>query len=175
MKTKTIVPLFAFIALLMACGPSKKKLQEQINEKEAVLFNENGILNPERGSEMINLYTEYFKKYPDDTLSAKYLFDAAGLKVTLKDYYGAINIYDTIINRFPSTHTAPQALFMKAFTYDNYLQRINEARQYYQQFIERYPNHSLTNDAKKSIEFLGKTDEEIMKMLEEASKNANPE
>ncbi len=170
MKTYTLLLLSIFVALLMACGPSPKKMQEEIKQKEALLFNENGLLNPEKGNEMIRLYYEYYRKFPKDTLSAKYLFDAAGLKVTLKDYYGAIGIYDTIISQFAQTHEAPQALFMKAFTYDNYLQRINEARQYYQLFIDTYPHHSLADDAKKSIEFLGKSDEEIMKMLEEASK-----
>ncbi len=170
MKTKTIASLFALTALLIACGTSQKKMQEQIKEKQALLFNSNGILNPDKGNEMITLYTDYFKKFPKDTLSAQYLFEAAGLKVTLKDYYGAISIYDTILQRYPENHVAPQALFMKAFTYDNYLQRINEARQYYQQFIERYPAHSLANDAQKSIEFLGKSDEEIMKILEESAK-----
>lgn len=173
MRHKTIIPLLTLITLLMACGPSQKKMQEQIKTKEALLFNSHGILNPEKGDELITLYTDYFKKFPKDTLSAQYLFEAAGLKVALKDYYGAISIYDTIANRYPENHIAPQALFMKAFTYDNYLHRINEARQNYQLFIDRYPNHSLTNDAKKSIEFLGKSDEEIMKMLEEAT-NSQP-
>lgn len=174
MKTKTILAFF-ILFILSACAPSPQKLQEEIKQKEAVLFNENGILNPDKGNEMIALYTDYFKKFPKDTLSAKYLFDAAGLKITLKDYYGAISLYDTIMARYPRTQVAPQALFMKAFTYDNYLQRINEARDNYQRFINTYPNHSLTNDAKKSIEFLGKSNEEIMKLLEEAAKAAEPQ
>lgn len=175
MRYKAVVFLFAVILLVIGCSPSQKKMQEEIKNKEALLFNESGILNPQKGQELITLYTDYFKKFPKDTVSAKYLFEAASLKVSLKDYYGAINIYDTILNTYQTTHIAPQALFMKAFTYDNYLQRINDARQYYQQFIERYPNHSLANDAQKSLEFLGKTDEEIMKMLEEASNTTNPD
>ncbi|MGC8865561.1 MAG: tetratricopeptide repeat protein [Bacteroidales bacterium] len=173
MKTQTL-SIFFVISLLVACAPSPKKMQEEIKQKEAVLFNENGILNPDKGNEMIALYADYFKKFPKDTLSAKYLFDAAGLKITLKDYYGAISLYDTIMARYPRTQVAPQALFMKAFTYDNYLQRINEARENYQRFIDSYPNHSLTNDAKKSMEFLGKSNEEILKMLEEAAQTTQP-
>ena len=61
-------------------------------------------------------------------------------------------------------------MFLVAFIYDTYLKQLDQAKTAYEKVIEKYPNHHLTRDAKLSIEHLGMSDEELIKMFEEKQK-----
>jgi len=60
-------------------------------------------------------------------------------------------------------------LFSIAFSYENNLNDFEQARIYYNQFLQKYPNSDLAEDAKLSIENLGKTDEEFLESINKDS------
>ena len=53
-------------------------------------------------------------------------------------------------------------MFLKAFTYDNDLKKVEEARVLYNEFLKKYPNDEFADDTKFLLENLGKDDEEII-------------
>ena len=46
------------------------------------------------------------------------------------------------------------------------LKNLGKASDSYKEFISKYPNHELTDDATASLKFLGKTPEEMVKEFE---------
>ena len=69
-----------------------------------------------------------------------------------------------------SFYKAPECLFLKAFVFENQLNNLKDAEILYKEFIASYPNHPLTDDAVASLEYLGKSPEELVRMFQE--KNA---
>lgn len=102
----------------------------------------------------------------------EYLHHAAETARTLRSVYKAIELYDWIIDKYPTSKRAATSLFLKAFTLDNDLHQYEEAGEYYKVFLERYPNDEFTESAQFLLDNLGKSEEELKKMLKEnAEKN----
>jgi len=114
---------------------------------------------------MIVLYSEFTDKYNDDSLTVFYMYKKANLFTATQDYKSAIKTYDKICKNYPDFIDRPKALFFQAMIYGDNLKNEVLAEQKYNEFIADYPNHELRDDAEKSIEFLGKTDAEIIEML----------
>ena len=70
---------------------------------------------------------------------------------------------------YPKFDKNPVALFMLAsFIYEERLGDLDKARETYQQIIDNYPDSPFAGDAALSIEHLGMTPEELIRMFEEA-------
>lgn len=105
--------------------------------------------------------------FPKDPAAVDYLQKASEMARTLQDVEKALNLYDWIIDGYPQHPKAPQALFLKAFTFDNNLQDYDNARKYYELFLERYPDDDFADDTRFLLQNLGKSDEEILRTLQE--------
>lgn len=103
---------------------------------------------------------------PDDPKSPELLNKAAETARSLKTYNKAISLYDWVIEKYPSNKLAAQALFLKAFTYDNDLHDIDKAKIFYEEFGKKYPTHDFADDAKVLLENLGKSDQEFLKSIQ---------
>mgnify|MGYP000902040911 CR=1 FL=1 len=103
---------------------------------------------------------------PNDSNSADLLNKAAETARQLKTYSKAVSLYDWIIEKYPTSKFAPQALFLKAFTFDNDLHDVDKAKFYYEEFIKRYPTHDFADDAKVLLTNLGKTDQEFLESIQ---------
>lgn len=164
--------LFPFLLLILmvvisSCG-GRSALVSKIDKAEAGLKADSlKIPDNEKVKEVQALYLSFSKEYPSDTLAPEYLLKAADLATFLHDYKTTIGLYDRILTDYKQFSKAPQALFLKAFTYDQYIQDPMKAAELYRQFISLYPNHDLADDASQALLFCGKTDEEIMQMLQE--------
>jgi TolA-binding protein len=99
---------------------------------------------------------------PNDAQSGDYLHKAGETARSLRSFPKALEIYDWIILKYPNHPKAAQALFLKAFTYDNDLKKVEEARALYTEFLNKYPNDDFADDTKFLLENLGKNDEEII-------------
>ena len=102
-----------------------------------------------------------------DSLSAENLHKAAETSGSLGQSNAALAIYDWILKYYPDHARTPQALFLKAFTYDSGLKDFDNARIYYQQFLDKYPTDDFAPSAKFLLDNLGKDDEELLKTLQE--------
>ena len=119
---------------------------------------------------MIDLYTEYAREFPDDTLAPVYLFKASDISMNLYRPLETIRILDTLLIKYPDYSKTPTALFLKAFVYEDQVKNYKLARKYYQQFIDKYPDNEFADDAQMSLENLGKSPEELIREFEEKNK-----
>lgn len=164
--------IVVFTQLISACQSNKKDhLLSQINEMEKQLFeNKKGVIDAKEAATMINLYINYVDGYPEAEESAAYLFKAADVSINVFHSQKTIDLFDRILNEYPDFEKAPQALFLKAFTYENYLNELEKARTTYELFLNKYPDHSFANDAQVSLDNLGKSPEEIIRAFNESKK-----
>jgi len=158
---------------MSACTDSRKKQTDKIEALEYELFSESsGKINQEKTKLLADSYIAYADQYPDDSLSPGYLFKAADVHMNLLDPRTAIQLFDRILNNYPDFEKQAHCLFLKAYVFENELRILEQARQLYEDFLKKYPNHEFADDAEISIKNLGKTPEEL---IEEFSKMKQPE
>ncbi|MBI9036736.1 MAG: tetratricopeptide repeat protein [Bacteroidales bacterium] len=169
---KKLAFLSVISVLLFACSSSpENEAKSKINELESNLFSsEDMVLNRKQASELVNAYIDYADKFPDDTLSPEYIFKAADICMNILNPSKAIWFFDRIIREYPDYRKVPESMFLKAYVYDNNMQSYDLARKLYTEFIEKYPDNEFADDARVSIQNLGKTPEEIIKEIEERAK-----
>lgn len=168
MRSKGILLGLLMILLMTACGPSKEKRIILIAESEKRLFSPQAYsFNKESADSLINMYVEFVKKYPEDTMSPGFLFKAANVTMNHEDGNRAIGFFDQYIKDYPTAPKAPMCLFFKAFIYENLLKDLDRAREIYLQFIEKYPKDDFVDDAQMALANLGKTPEMLIREFEE--------
>jgi len=124
------------------------------------------VSDNKKPKEVSVLYKEYAVKYPEDSVSVKYLFKAAQVEVGLGESLVAIHTLDTLINRYPNAEIIPNVLQFKAFIYDDRLDRVNKAAAALDIIIEKYPDCDIIDNVKAYKETLGKSPEEIILEME---------
>lgn len=160
--------LLAIAAVLMiSCGgdPEKKKVIERIAAGEAKIFGDSTATIPDEaiGMEVIQAYTDYANGWPKDTISAEYLFKGAEIAMNLNKSGMAIEYYNRILLNYPEFKKRPYCMFLQAFILENQMNQYDQAKARYQEFIDKYPDHILVNDARASIENMGKPIEDLIK------------
>jgi len=118
----------------------------------------------------ITAYLDYAKHFPDDTLSAAFLFNAGGLSTSTAQYPRAITLYQNVSNKFPQNRLVPECLFLQGFVFDNDMHDTANARKRYNELIQKYPNDSLSTQAKLALKYLGLSADELGKKFEEMNK-----
>lgn len=166
---KKIIPVFLLVltVFVSSCdrrGSMVKQIEKMENDLKA---DTNAMPGAEKVKAVQALYFEFADKFPTDTLSPEYLFKAADLSIFLRDYTTTIGLYDRLLTEHQNYSKLPQALFMKAFVYDQYIQDPMKASEFFRQFISLYPDHELADDASQALLFCGKTDAEIMEILQQ--------
>ena len=164
---KQLIPLILLTGFLFSsCSSEKQKLAKAIANKEQELAADS--LKPadiNKAKEMIALYKQYAEKFKDDTLSNEYIFKAADISNGIGQSREAIALYAQVSGK-QNFRKQAVALFLQGFIYENQLQDYFQARRIYQEFLDRYPGHPLTNDVTYSLNNLGKSPEELIKEFE---------
>ncbi len=122
-----------------------------------------GRLDLIKVNEFVNAIELFVMANPNNPASPKYLKIAAEVVNSIKVYPRAILFYNWILNSFPESKEAPQALFMKAFTLDDGMGKKMDAKPVYEQFLKRYPKNDFADDTKFLLDNINKSDEEIIK------------
>ena len=68
----------------------------------------------------------------------------------------AIENFDSVIKYYPDGSFAPKAMFMVGYIYSNHMNDLENARKYYQDFLNKYPDHELAKSAEYELATLGK-------------------
>jgi TolA-binding protein len=118
-----------------------------------------------RLKQIVDACEAYALANPNADNAADYLHKAAETARAMRTIPKALSLYDWILDRYPNHSKAPQALFLKAFTYDNNLGDIESAREHYEAFLAKYPEDDFADDTEFLLENLGKSDEEILEAL----------
>jgi len=79
----------------------------------------------------------------------------------------SLELFNRIIYQYPAYERVPESLFLMGFIYENNLQNFGKAKEIYERFIQRYPDHEFADDAAISIQNLGKTPEELVREFEQ--------
>jgi len=78
-----------------------------------------------------------------------------------QEYEKSIENFKNIVEYYPKGERNSEALFMLGYINANHTGDLKEAEKFYKQFIEKYPNDELTDDAQYELEHLGKDVNEL--------------
>jgi hypothetical protein len=98
----------------------------------------------------IELYETYYRKFPNDSLTATYLDKIHQLHTQEKRYFYAVNWVDTLLIRFPMYQHKAEVLYSAATTSDLYLLDTNRVKRYYNKMLSECPK--LKPHIKQQIE-----------------------
>ena len=114
----------------------------------------------------IELSEAYALISPRDEDAGAQLIKAGNTAKSIPGYAAkAVALYDWLLAKQPNHPKAGQALFLKAFTYDNELKKPDVAAQLYKEFIEKFPKDDFADDAQLLLENVGKTDQEFYETI----------
>jgi tetratricopeptide (TPR) repeat protein len=178
MRNLSLSLLVALLAL-MACQPGStsstasdsmdKAAQIQRLEKKLRSNTQTAELDTATAEQLIASSREFVKTFPKDTLSPMFLFKAAEVARGLGNYNLAINLWGQMEKQYPTHSKAPEALMLKAFTYDTHLKQLDIAARFYKSFLTQYPKHPLAKDVQLLYEVAnsGKSPEELIKEFQQ--------
>jgi len=158
---------FQPVADALATGGSAAQIGGLLMQRFSSVSDDSGVLNPANSQDFVDLSVQLSDKYPADTLVALPLYKAAELARSLNDPKRAAMLYERVHDNYGAFSKAPEALFMAGFTYDEHLNNLDKARETYEKFLKMYPNNVFAKDTPMLLDNLGKSDEEILRQLEE--------
>jgi len=149
----------------------KDTLLEQIKESEQKSFNDSTLsYNKKATLSTINLYQKFIERYPEDSLASNFLFQCAQLSKSIDLYGEAIHNFKLFVEKYPNNKNTPKAMFLIGMIYENDIKNKEEAKKAYQDFIKKYPDDELSDDAQTLLQYLNLSDEELLNMLIEKNK-----
>lgn len=113
-------------------------------------------------NDFISLSRMYAGIMPKDAQSAEHLYLAAKIASSLGKHAQEIQIYDFMLADKTSFPDVAKTLFLKGYALDEHLKKYDEAKVLYERVVNEFPESKFKESAEKSIEFLGKSTEEIM-------------
>ena len=171
MDKKLVLLLAVFVAFLSGCGPSKEKTIKRIDLLEKQLYASQSMnFNKPKADSLLNLYENFVKRFPKDTLAPKFLFQAAGLAMTLGDGRKSLSLYKDFMKKFPDNPKTPVCLFFQAYINENLIADFDKAKETYLLFIEKYPDNEFVKDARVALMNIGKTPDQLVREFEEKKK-----
>ena len=138
-----------------------KQLRDAINSDPSKFS-----VNEANARTYVDACEAYAMSMPDAADTPLNLFNAAEVAKSIKSYNKSFALFDWLMEKYPNDPKAPTGLFLKGFILENELNNDNGAKVYYEEFIEKYPSHDLADDVEFLLANLGKSDEEILKMIE---------
>lgn len=170
---------FVNIAFLLGSCGNNEQSQQNGSQRESLLSKiksvENEIhnsmkLNTTVADSAIKAYSDFVTQFPDDSLSADFLFKSAEIEMATDRYAKALSSFQQITERHPDYKLATESLYLQGYIWDNFLNDEVKAKSIYEEVIKKYPESNYAVDAKAAINNLGKTDEELIKEFEEKNK-----
>ncbi len=142
------------------------KLIAEARRMDSILLNETEI-NKVSANKAIKAFTDYAYYCQSDSLCPVYLIKTAQVARVVNNIPQAKLALDKCIQSYPSFKSRPAALFLLAQLYDEntYLNNEAEAKKLYEEIINDYPKSDWAVSAKGAINFIGKSDAEILREL----------
>ncbi len=131
--------------------------------RDSLLANPLGESFKTKAPVLVKLLDNYAKTNPKDSLSPGYLFEASQYSRNLGDLKTALNYMEKIKTDYPNYKRLPDVIFYEGFMVENDMKDIHKAKEIYEDFLRRFPNHPFVENIKLNIQNLGKTPEEILK------------
>lgn len=172
---RTTITIICMISIgLLACKEPAKPLSEsektlaKIDSLEAILFADaEANVDQNAGMILVRSYAKFYQLSEKDSLGVDMLFKAGEVSMGIGQGNLAMKYFRTITEDHSDFHKAPEALFLSGFCEENLNKDTAQARYFYETFIAGFPNHKLAEDAKFSIQNMGMTDEDLIKMFQQ--------
>ncbi len=143
-----------------------QSLDQMIRGLAERMFNqEASVIDKDIAAAYVNVCEAHALTKPKDEQSPLYLHRAAEIARSLGHVNKTMNIYDWLLVKYPQDSLAGQALFLKAQTLDDLMDREEDAKPLYEEFIKKYPNSPFADDAEFQLQMLGKSDEEVLEEI----------
>jgi tetratricopeptide (TPR) repeat protein len=172
---RNIVAIFSLISIgLLACNQptetlsQKEQVLAKIDSLETIIFADSEAkADTKPGMKLIRFYAKFYQLSEKDSLAIDMLFKAGEVSMGIGQSNLAVKYFRTINEDHPDFYKAPEALFLSGFCEENLNKDTAQARFLYESFVEQFPKHKLADDARFSIQNMGKSDEDLIKMFEE--------
>lgn len=153
---------------LSACKQSKEDAIEEIKSAQLELGSKNidYRLAEDSIQNIVNLYVDFANNFPDDSLAPEYLFKAAEIQRNFQKYDKALYLLDQAYQKYAEHYRAPYCLFVMGLIYQDDLKDLEKAKEKYDWFLQKFPDHEFADDTQFLLDNLDKSDEEILRMLE---------
>lgn len=148
-------------AMVVACGPSREERIEQIEDFEDSIFELAIAADTATADELTDMYIAFADKYPADTLTPQFLLKAAEVQSNVLHTERAIELFDRVIEDYPDFEDVPICYFLKGKAYEDNSQ-YDEAKQAYQTFVDKYPDHYMAEQTRHIISRVGMSPEEML-------------
>ena len=174
MKKSIILVFVGLISTLMmiSCSSQLEKDAKGIAGLEKELTAEAERPNQAKLDELMDKYLNFVDKHPQDTAASKYLYKALNLALGTSQGEKAMELADRTLNEYSQSDKIAETVFLKAFIYENLLSNLGLAQKTYRDFIARFPDHELADDAEAALVNLGKSPEELVREFEKRAAEA---
>ena len=153
------------LLMLLFLNACETKLQTDLKsllELENQLMQvEDAAANETLAKEVLVVYDEFISAYPDAEQIPELLFKSGEVLKGLGAHLKSAKAFYKVHSQFPNTEIAPIALFHQAHCFEVLDQNLI-AKNTYEDFIERFPNHPYVSQAKGMIQILNLSDEELI-------------
>jgi len=157
------IRFFLFVAILFfSCGNSEQKALQKVLQLERVLMLAEDVSSNEvLARKVLQEYTLFLELYPDADVAPELYFKSGEILKGLGQYLNAAKAFHQVHTKYKHTSIAPIALFQQADCFEAMDQR-KTAKNTYEEFINRYPNHPYTDQAQDMIKLLHFSDQELI-------------
>lgn len=159
--------------IIVSCTSPRDKDAKSIANLEKELTAEADRPKQEKLDELMNSYLNFVDSHPQDTAAPQYLYKALNLALGTNQGEKAMELADRTLNDYPKSEKIAETVFLKAFIYENLLSNLGLAQKTYNDFLQRFPDHELADDAQAALDNLGKSPEELIREFEKKAEEAS--
>lgn len=106
-------------------------------------------------------------------VSEKEYFDLATQYMDQQNWVQAEENFSKVIQEYPNGLFSSKALFMLGYINANHMDNFEKAKEYYTEFLEKYPDHELADAARYELENMGKDVEDLPFLNEQPEQGAS--
>jgi tetratricopeptide (TPR) repeat protein len=141
------------------------------SKAEAIFVNPDQTgLNPDAVRHYIDICEAVVLAYHQDKMAGEYLFRAAEMARSMRSFQKSMSLYDWILTSYPDFDKAAMVFFLRGFIFENELKQKDKAAAVYKTFLEKYPNDPMVPDVRFLLDNIDKTEDEMLKLIEERRK-----
>lgn len=149
---KIILLILSICFLSYSCTSNNKENdRKKIQDLELSTLKDAKVISYEKADSLIAHYVDYVNKYPEDSLSATYLYRAADVLANTKRCIESIEMYDRLITEYPKDAYVEMSYFLKGVVYSQTCLNKEKAKESFELYISKYPNSPRTLEAKMLI------------------------